>query len=400
MMKGKTIALIIVLIAIAGSIYYLESGKASLSAQQPDTLETEGNNQQTQINSNESRQALTPYRQWERSLTAEDRKRIADKEKLYQKVPELAGISGYLNAPEGMKISDFRGKVVLVDFWTYTCINCIRTLPYLTEWDRRYRDEGLVIIGVHTPEFEFEKEYDNVKMAMGKYGIGYRVVQDNDYATWKAFGNRFWPRKYLVDADGFIRYDHIGEGGYTETEQKIQELLMERGARLGNMSTTQLEDKTPRRQQTPELYAGYGFALPRGQDIGNPGGMRPGEAADYLIQGALKNDAIYLNGRWQSNEDNLEAKEGNAAIMLAFTASSANIVALKQDTPLKLFVGIDGQPVSKEQAGDDVIVGESQSYILVAEPRLYNAVNGAYGTHLLTLAVEREGFAFSAFTFG
>ncbi|KHO49871.1 MAG: hypothetical protein QT04_C0056G0008 [archaeon GW2011_AR11] len=117
-MKGKTIALIIVLIAIAGSIYYLESGKASLSAQQPDTLETEGNNQQTQINSNESRQALTPYRQWERSLTAEDRKRIADKEKLYQKVPELAGISGYLNAPEGMKISDFRGKVVLVDFWT------------------------------------------------------------------------------------------------------------------------------------------------------------------------------------------------------------------------------------------------------------------------------------------
>ena len=404
-MKGKTIALIIVLIAIAGSIYYLESGKASSSAQQPNTrnIQNNANNQQapnTDENQQGDRQTASSYQKWELSLTAEDRKRIAEKERQYLKVPELEGIAGYLNAEPGFKISDFRGKVVLVDFWTYTCINCIRTLPYLTEWDNKYRDEGLVIIGVHTPEFEFEKEYDNVKMAVERYGINYRVVQDNGYATWKAFRNRFWPRKYLVDADGFIRYDHIGEGAYTETERMIQSLLIEQGVHLDNMSTTKLEDKTPRRELTPELYAGYGFALERGQDIGNPEGLQPGKTADYALNGQLVNDVVYLDGKWQSNEDNLEAKGDNTSIMLVFTSSSANIVALGQATPLKLFVEIDGQPISRDQAGDDVVIENGKSYALITEPRLYNVVNGDYGHYLLTLTPERGGFAFSAFTFG
>ncbi|MBR9707487.1 MAG: redoxin domain-containing protein, partial [Candidatus Diapherotrites archaeon] len=138
---------------------------------------------------------------------------IINKDGQFQKAPGLLGISGYLNgAPEGMQISDFKGKVVLVDFWTYTCINCIRTFPYLIEWHEKYADKGLVIIGVHTPEFEFEKDTQNVIDAMAKYGIEYYVIQDNEYQTWSAFRNRFWPHKYLIDAEGFIRYDHIGEG--------------------------------------------------------------------------------------------------------------------------------------------------------------------------------------------
>jgi thiol-disulfide isomerase/thioredoxin len=140
---------------------------------------------------------------------------------------ELTGITGYLNTEEKITLAQNRGKVILIDFWTYTCINCIRTLPHVIEWDKKYRDKGLVVIGVHTPEFEFEKKTENVENAIQKHGIEYVVVQDNNYATWRAFQNRYWPRKYLIDKQGRIRYDHIGEGGYKETEHKIIELLAE-----------------------------------------------------------------------------------------------------------------------------------------------------------------------------
>ncbi|HLD80526.1 MAG TPA: thioredoxin family protein [archaeon] len=147
---------------------------------------------------------------------------------LYPRAPELAGIAGYVNVEQGFTLESVKGKVVLVDFWTYSCINCIRTLPYLTAWHEKYKDKGLVIVGAHTPEFEFEKDPENVKRAVEKHGIEYVVVQDNDYATWRAYRNRFWPHKYLVDAEGFVRYDHIGEGAYDETEDVIRKLLMER----------------------------------------------------------------------------------------------------------------------------------------------------------------------------
>ena len=147
----------------------------------------------------------------------------------FSKAPDFAGISGYINT-HPITLKDLKGKVVLVDFWTYSCINCIRTLPYLADWNAKYADKGLVIVGVHTPEFEFEKNIDNVKAAVQKFGIKYPVLQDNDKGTWNAYGNSYWPRKYLIDSDGYIRYDHIGEGGYAETEKIIQTLLAERAA--------------------------------------------------------------------------------------------------------------------------------------------------------------------------
>ena len=146
--------------------------------------------------------------------------------------PELQRISSWINS-EPFTLESQRGQVVLVDFWTYTCINCIRTFPYLRSWHKKYADKGLVILGVHTPEFEFEKLRENVIEAMGKFGIEYPVAQDNDYGTWGAFNNRFWPAKYLIDKDGYIRYTHFGEGAYQETEQVIRELLAETGADLG-----------------------------------------------------------------------------------------------------------------------------------------------------------------------
>src|SRR5713226_2569443 len=154
-------------------------------------------------------------------------------ESQYPLVPDLVGISGYVNTtPEDLK-SAMKNKVVLYDFWTYSCINCIRTLPYITAWNEKYADKGLLIIGVHSPEFEFEKDINNVKFAVKKFGIKYPVVLDSDHQTWAAFGNQYWPREYITDYQGYIRHDHIGEGNYAETEKVIQQLLDERSKHLG-----------------------------------------------------------------------------------------------------------------------------------------------------------------------
>src|ERR671925_1793917 len=150
----------------------------------------------------------------------------------FKLAPELTKITGFINS-EQITLADLRGKVVLVDFWTYSCINCIRTIPYLNAWHEKYADQGLVIVGVHTPEFEFEKDYNNVQAAVEKFHIRYPVAQDNEKGTWEAYENRYWPRKYLIDTEGYVRYDHIGEGGYAETEKVIQSLLRERNAQLG-----------------------------------------------------------------------------------------------------------------------------------------------------------------------
>jgi thiol-disulfide isomerase/thioredoxin len=240
--------------------------------------------------------------------------------------PELQGISGYINTPNNTQLSDFQDKIILVDFWTYSCINCIRTIPHLVAWNAKYKDKGLVIIGVHTPEFEFEKNYQNVLEATNKFNITYPVVQDNDYKTWNAFGNQYWPRKYLIDTKGVIRYDHIGEGGYEETEKQIQELLAEIGQNISGM--TDISDNTPQFQTTQELYAGYEFMLPRGQDLGNSNGLQSEKEYLYTIEPAIRKDKIYLIGNWKSNRDNLQTISNEQhQIILNYTAQDINIVA-------------------------------------------------------------------------
>ena len=145
----------------------------------------------------------------------------------FKKAPEFTGITGIINNPNSIKLADLKGKVVLVHFWTYTCINCIHTIPYLNDWYQKYSNRGLVIIGVQTPEFNDEKNIDSVKTAVNHFQIKYPVILDNNYVTWNAYGNNYWPRDYLVDNQGYIRYSHIGEGDYGKTEQMIQSLLAE-----------------------------------------------------------------------------------------------------------------------------------------------------------------------------
>src|ERR687890_1799181 len=240
--------------------------------------------------------------------------------------------------PGSIDLKDLKGKVVLVDFWTYSCINCIRTLPYLVDWNEKYADKGLVIVGVHSPEFEFEKNVDNVKAAVQKYGIKYPVVQDNDKGTWDAYENRYWPRKYLIDSEGYIRYDHIGEGGYAETEKVIRSLLAERAAQTGisaiNLNTDTNTTTTPENVQTvdftkvktPELFFGYEFAR---APIGNSEGFKPNQTVTYSVpqRSDLKPNTIYLIGDWKNNADNMELQSDTGSIALAYSAKSVNIVA-------------------------------------------------------------------------
>ncbi len=333
------------------------------------------------------------------SLVADDGTAV-DKSR-FKLAPELVGISGYINT-DYVSLADLRGKVVLVDFWTYSCINCIRTIPYLNAWHEKYADEGLVIIGVHTPEFEFEKNYDNVKAAVEKFGIEYPVAQDNDKGTWKAYENRYWPRKYLVDDEGYIRYDHIGEGAYAETEKVIQSLLAERAAAQGQTVNIDESISSPDSAQsvdfgkirTPELYFGYDFA--RAQ-LGNSEGFKPGQVVTYTIpeNTAIKPNIIYLSGDWKNNPDSMELQGGVGKVVLTYTAKAVNIVA--GDTG-SLQISEDGSQLTGEARGLDV---SENGEVSVDGQRLYNlSMHDSYGTHQIEITVTGNGFDIYTFTFG
>jgi len=318
-------------------------------------------------------------------------KNIGENNLLFKnKAPELKGIHAWINS-EPLTLKELKGKVVLIDFWTYSCINCIRTLPYVKEWDEKYRDKGLVIIGVHSPEFFFEKKLENVQEAVDKNQIKYPVALDNDFETWKAFDNHYWPRKYLIDKNGNIRYDHIGEGGYEETEKVIQELLSELGKKV-DMETV----KDPEREimpLTPELYAGYAFAR---KELGNKEGYQPDKTVNYSVPDTIENDIIYLSGKWYNDKDNLKCENDNCFIYLNFMARSVNIVSSSEEN-VELKITLDDKSLLEKNKGFDVV----KSIVLIKEPRLYSLVGNKneYGRYLIKIKAEK-GFMFNAFTFG
>ncbi|MBI4021655.1 MAG: thioredoxin family protein [Candidatus Aenigmarchaeota archaeon] len=302
----------------------------------------------------------------------------------YGPAPELAGIAGWINA-EPFTLEELRGKVVLIDFWTYSCINCIRTLPYLVAWDAAYRDQGLVIVGVHAPEFAFEHDYENVQAAVEKYGITYPVVLDNDFATWRAYRNSYWPRKYLIDREGNIRYDHIGEGAYQETEAVIQQLL---GA-PGPGAAVTAENVTFGSIQTPELYFGYAFIR---APLGNAEGIQPEAVVTYDAIPATLPNTLYLAGSWTNKADHMLAG-ADAAVELIYSAQKVHMVLGGSGTVAVL---LDGQPVDADVAGEDVINGN----IAVSGERLYRLVASPVpGPHVLELQFTPGVQAYS-FTFG
>jgi cytochrome c biogenesis protein CcdA/thiol-disulfide isomerase/thioredoxin len=236
---------------------------------------------------------------------------------------DFTGISRWLNTPGDRPLSlrGLRGKVVLVDFWTYSCINCLRTLPHLKAWDRAYRLDGLAIVGVHTPEFAFEQEEDNVRSAVKRLGLRYAVAMDNDYKTWDAFQNRYWPAKYLIDASGHLRFVHFGEGSYDETESRIRELLAERRQRLP--ARVRVSDPTPKELYSPETYLGHQRLNPS-QFVGE--GVAPGVESTYRVpRRPLALNEVAFAGRLTIEPQRIVTGPG-ARVLFHFRAKDVHLV--------------------------------------------------------------------------
>jgi thiol-disulfide isomerase/thioredoxin len=306
--------------------------------------------------------------------------------------PEFDTTQRWLNTTP-LTMAGLRGRVVLVDFWTYTCINCIRTMPYLKAWDARYRDKGLTIVGVHTPEFAFEKKESNVTASIRRQGLRYPVIQDNEYGTWNAFRNAYWPAKYLIDARGQVRYVHIGEGDYKETEAAIRTLLKEAGdTTLGAAARPRGAIETVGHRATPETYLGSARAQSF-SPVGPTDGTR-----DYtsLAPSKLPQSVFTLGGRWHVDRESARAVLGATITARVVGRNVYLVLSSKGDRPRRVRVELDGRKITPADAGDDVRDG----VLTVRGQRLYRLVKlDTLGEHVLTLRLD-TGVSGFAFTFG
>lgn len=305
----------------------------------------------------------------------------------FPQAPELIAGGEWLNSTP-LTLSSLRGKVVLIDFWTYTCINCIRTLPYLKSWNEKYKDKGLVIIGVHTPEFEFEKNLRNVQRAVADFKITYPVMQDNDYATWNAYSNHYWPAHYLIDKNGAVRDTHFGEGAYDETEEMIQKLLKETGASVKDKiaNPTYSIDSL-----SPETYLGYsrmsGFSSNEqvSQDV----------KTIYSIPSSIALNTFAFGGSWMIGEQTTRAYKGST-IEYHFQAKDVYLV-INTTSNSEIQVSLDGKVVDTTVAGEDV----KQGTVVVESNRLYHLIKLPKAEdHILKLQFLDDNASVYAFTFG
>jgi thiol-disulfide isomerase/thioredoxin len=326
------------------------------------------------------------------------------------RLPPLDGASAWLNSAP-LTTEALRGKVVLVDFWTYSCINCIRTLPYVEAWYEKYRDQGLVVIGVHTPEFSFEKRVENVRRAVAKFGISYPVAVDNDYSLWRAFSNRYWPAHYFVDTAGNIRHMHFGEGDYDVSERVIRQLLAEAGRSSVHAATVQpsISAETVDARGTgvalassgldvlsPETYVGYG----RASNFASLGGQRHDAAHAYSIPTRLALNDWALEGIWNVREE-FAALDGNTGrIAFHFQARDLHLVLSPgpNGRPVRFRVRIDGAPPGDEHGTDVDATGEGT----VSEQRLYQLIrqHGHVRDRVFEIEFLDGGVEAYAFTFG
>jgi cytochrome c biogenesis protein CcdA/thiol-disulfide isomerase/thioredoxin len=300
------------------------------------------------------------------------------------RAPEMQGTQRWWGTPgdRPLTLRSLRGRVVLIDFWTYSCINCIRTLPALRAWDARYRRDGLTVIGMHAPEFPFERDAGNVQEAIERNRLRYPVAQDNDFAVWRAYGNQYWPAKYLIDARGRVRYVHFGEGAYDRTERAIRELLAEAGrGRLGRMAAARVE--TARGVETPESYLG----AERAERFLN-GAIEAGTHDYRLLPAAVASlpaSHLAYEGRWRIDDSHATAVGPRSRLYLDFTASRVFLVLGARGGPHTVRVRVDGRP---------------HGTVIVRGNRLYELVRlRRPGRHRLTLTLAPGTEAY-AFTFG
>jgi thiol-disulfide isomerase/thioredoxin len=290
----------------------------------------------------------------------------------YGAAPDFTGITNWINSA-GLTTASLRGKVVLVDFWTYSCINCLRTLPYVTGWYSKYKDAGLVVVGVHTPEFSFEQVPANVEAAVVRLGITYPVAQDNGYKTWNAYGNRYWPAEYLIDQNGNIVYESFGEGDYVKTENAIRSLL-----KMGQVSGSAAPDLSG--IGSPEMYFGTARQknLAPAQDVSTT-------PAAYTLPVRLDLNEFALGGTWHFSADSATLDAAPGAVELHFHSAKLYVVA-SSPTPVTLKILVDGV------AQPDVVVSASQLYTLFD--------SSSYADHTAVITVSGAGFQAFTFTFG
>jgi len=312
---------------------------------------------------------------------------LEEKDKAFKRAIPISSPDGFVNT-EGKPITleELKGKkVVLLDIWTYSCINCQRTLPYINEWYEDYKDQGLEIIGLHTPEFAFEKVQKNVEDAVKKFDIQYPVVLDNDFSTWRAYGNQYWPRKYLIDIDGFVIYDHIGEGGYEETRKAIEYALKERNQKLGIQedvvsAESRVSTQVNKKVGSPEIY----FGSFRNEHLGNGAPFVLGEK-EFVIPDKISPNAVYLEGTWDIASEYSQNKTKNSEVVFAYEARNVYMVAGSK------------LPVQVEVYKDDVLI----QTIIISNEGLYGLLEDEVsGTHTLRLRILSPNLELFTFTFG
>ena len=335
--------------------------------------------------------------------------------------PEFGGIDAWING-NPLTMEELRGQVVLIDFWTYTCINCIRTFPFLKQWHSRYADDGLVIVGVHAPEFEFEKVYENVVDATKEHALDWTMAQDNDFVTWRRYSNRFWPAKYLIDKDGVVRYTHFGEGGYAETEDVIRELLAEADPSFLSNNLPLPEDQTidpgfliaRDAEVTRELYGGYDRG--EGDLLYGQGGyvqqmqyfQNKDQVSDFTISENQLPHKINFQGLWhvgpESSTHGRMTESFEDYLSLIYSATSVNAVLISESgEPYKVRVTVSDEYLTDANKGSDIVIGEDgESYIWVTTPDLYNVIsNDSYvRRENLKMSSNSPDFGLFAFTFG
>ena len=295
----------------------------------------------------------------------------------FGRAPDFRNVTAWLNS-QPLTVAALRGKVVVLDFWTYSCVNCLRTLPHVKAWYESYRDRGLVVVGVHTPEFAFERDPGNVQAAVERLGIEYPVALDNDYGTWDAWRNRYWPAKYFIDRRGHVRYAHFGEGDYEESERVIRTLLAEKG--LAEPVSRRLPDRTPEGEQTPETYLGW---LRLDRFVGSE--LHEDREASYRIPAVVPLHGVAYGGRWTLERERIVAGR-NARLRLEYLANDVFLVLGTSGGPETVEATLDGRPA------DTVRVIGDRLYTLARTP-------GEKRAHTLDLRFSPGTEAY-AFTFG
>jgi cytochrome c biogenesis protein CcdA/thiol-disulfide isomerase/thioredoxin len=316
-------------------------------------------------------------------------------------MPSLSGAVAWLNSPP-LTAESLKGHVVLVDFWTYSCINCLRTLPYVEAWAKKYHDQGLIVIGVHAPEFAFERNIDNVRQAISKLGITYPVAIDNNYAIWQGFNNEYWPAHYFIDAEGRIRHHHFGEGSYAKSEEVIQQLLREAGQKnvpgqIVSVDGTGAEAAADEQDiGSPETYIG----TERAMNFASPGGEIAGTVHDYTAPTALDLNQWGLSGAWQVGTQNAVVAAPGSGISFRFHARDLHLVLgpPANGHPVRFKVTIDGKPPGADHGVDVDAAGNG----MIDGQRLYQLVRQHETVADRTFAIQflDPGAAAYSFTFG